>query len=170
MLWLAASGPARGEPVDRILYVVDDRLVTSSDLVLEQVLSEHDPGPIHRLRGPEPDLEVILVDMAVVRALAGDVALYHPTERAVRERLESVRSSWVDPAGYQRFLATTGLDEPELSGILFSRMVVEQYLLRSLGTDSSSSSEAKDRYSDWIREKRRSAKIRAVEELPPPAR
>lgn len=128
LLWALAHA----EVVDRILHVVGDRVITTSDLVFEAELAAHDPSPVPPLRDPEYPTEERLVDMAVLRALAGDIALYEPTPAELRARGERVAASWDRPEDQEAFLVRWGLDEERLLGLLYSRMVVERYVVRNL--------------------------------------
>lgn len=152
--------------LDRVVAVVGDRLVLSSDVALERALAWRDPRPLPLAeRGDRGTLDV-LVDAAVIRALAGDVGVYQPTPAEVRERLASLRDTWEDPGEYIRFLAAFSLDEERLSGLLYARIVVERYLQRAVILPSQTAGESelqlRRRYDAWIQEARARIQIRMV--------
>lgn len=131
-MWLFLLALARAEVVDRILHVVGDRILTSSDLAFEGELAAHDPSPVPALADPAYPIEQRLPDMAILRALAGEVAVYEPTPAEVRARGERLRASWPVREDYEAFLARWGLDEERLLGLVYSRLVVEKYVMRNL--------------------------------------
>lgn len=154
-LWLAAAPAARGQespepasemenpaappsPVvmDRIVAVVGDRLITASDIALEVELNARDPSPERATARRNADPLRALIDAAVVRGLAGQVPLYQPSPAELRVRLAALRATWEDPADYERFLVRFGLTEDALSGLLFSRVIVERYVHRNVSLAS----------------------------------
>lgn len=132
VLGATSVGAARAETVDGVLFVVGARIVTRSDVLLEDALAPFDRSPVPVLVDPGRATAERLVDIAVLRERAGDTDIYAPTAADVRARLERVRAS-VGTAAWSAFLRTWGLDEERLQGLLYSRMVVERYVLRNLG-------------------------------------
>lgn len=163
-MWLLWLGLARAEVVDRILHVVGDRIVTSSDLAFEADLDPHDQSPVPALDAPDYALEERLVDFAILRDLAGDVAIYAPSPAEVRARWERVRASWPTRDEHDAFLARWGLDDERLMGQLYSRMVVERYVLRNLaparGEGAMDEAAWSALYRPWIARLREQATIR----------
>ena len=151
--------------LDRVVAVVGDRLILASDVALERALSERDPRPAP-IGQPGRSPLLVLIDASIIRGLAGDVTIYQPSSADVRERLAALRATWENPGDYIRFLATYGLDEDRLSGVLFSRMVVERYLQRAVVLPSQTAGEdasgLRSRYDAWIREARAGVPVRIV--------
>ncbi len=114
-----------------------------------------------------------LIDLAIARALAGDVSLYQPTQSQVRERLAAVRGTWSDPRDWEAFLARTGHSEEQLAGALYSRIIAERYVLRNVTSrvegradDADASQEAaRLAYARWITEQRQRVLVRVVPPL-----
>jgi hypothetical protein len=132
-MWLLlAVGLARAEVVDRVVVVVHDTPILQSEVELEAVLEGIDVSPVPFWTAVGTGPADRLVDAAIIRAIAADVALYQPTREQVAERLDAVRAAFADGSAWGSFLATNGLDEARLSAILKRRMVVERYLLRTL--------------------------------------
>ncbi|MBN1336959.1 MAG: hypothetical protein JXB39_13460 [Deltaproteobacteria bacterium] len=129
---LLATMPARAERIDRVVVVVGERVVTAGDLALEEALGERVGCPQPVLCDPGRPLLERLVDMAVVRGLAGDAATYRPTPAEVEIRLSEVRDAFSPPSTWRDFLDRFGLTEDALAGLLFSRMVVERYVHRNV--------------------------------------
>lgn len=168
-----AAGRARAaddvEPgpllLDRVVAVVGDRLILSSDVALERALTDRDPRP-SPIGQPGRSPLLVLIDASIIRGLAGDVTIYQPSAADVRERLATLRATWENPGDYIRFLATYGLDEDRLSGVLFARIVVERYLQRAVVLPSQTAGEdaagLRSRYDAWIRASRAGVPIRIV--------
>jgi len=112
-----------------------------------------------------------MVDAAIIRGLAGDVAVYQPSWGDVEGRLEHLRQSWPDPADYQAFLVAHGLNDDRLAGILYSRMVVERYVQRNVGLAAEAAGDTPqqyaDRYADWIGQLREQVLVRQVPPFDP---
>lgn len=164
---LLVASPAHGERIDRVVAVVGDRVVTSWDLQLERTLSGHMPCPEPVLCDPARAPLDRVVDRALIRGLAADTATYRPGTEEVELRLTSLRDSWNRPEDYQQLLGLMGLSEHDLSGLLFSRMVVERYVQRhvALPVYASGGDEAAylERYGLWINEQRELVRIRMID-------
>lgn len=173
-----AQEPAPPEPesrqIDRVVAVVGDRVITASDVALEELLFQRDPPRVTVLRVGASDPLDRLVEAALIRPVAGDVSLYQPSKTEVRERLVSLRATWEDPAEYQVFLATFGLDESALSGMLYARLVVERYVQRNFGlaaeADGLTPEEARASLDAWLAARRRTVPVRKVGGRGPEAR
>jgi hypothetical protein len=159
-----ASGVER---VDRVVAVVGDRVVTGWDLRLEEALDGHIGCPEPLLCSPEQTHLERLVDRALIRGLAGDTATYRPSSEDLELRMGALRASFEQPEEYRFVLASLGLDEGNLAGLVFSRMVVERYVqrhvtlpVRAAGGDEE---EQALRYRSWIAEQRAQVRSRLVE-------
>jgi hypothetical protein len=159
--------PARAERIDRVEAVVGDRVVTSWDLRLEEALEGHMPCPEPVLCDPERAPLDRLVDRALVRGLASDTATYRPSTAELELCLATLRDSWEHPEGWQRLLASLGLEERDLSGLLYSRLVVERYVQRHVAlpvyASGGGEAEVRARYQEWIRAQRGLVRIRLID-------
>lgn len=127
-----AAEPDRALVVDRVAVVVGDRLVTTSDVELEEELARHDLTGVAALDSPDTSPLDRLVDYAVARAAAGDVAIYKPADADVQARWRRFRARWERSDDYEAFLARWGLDDEALKALFSSRLVAERYILRTL--------------------------------------
>jgi hypothetical protein len=163
---LPAELPAEPQRIDRILVVVGDRIVTEGDLAVERLLSAHDRSPLEvvELRRQEP-LEWV-IDLAVLRQVSGDTAVYRPTEAAVAQRLDAVRERFPSPQAWDAFLGALGTDEEGLATLLHGRMVAERTIQRNV-LARSREGDASDaaRYALWIAEQRANLDLRRVPPL-----
>ena len=168
LAWVGAPARAQDAPVllDRVVAVVGDRLVLASDLAVEQALCGRDLRAERALRCEGRDPLDLAIDAAIVRGLAGNVAIYDPAPSEVRARLDALRAAWVDPKEDEAFLTACGLDEGSLQGLLYSRIVVERYVHRTVTLASEaageSESEAAARYQAWITTQRGMVTLRLV--------
>lgn len=152
--------------VDRVVVVVGDTVITSSNVRATVALETRDQTLAGDLLEPKTAPVQRLIDGAIIRQLAGDVPVYQPTPGQVRARMEALRNTWSDPRDYHRFMAEHGLDEARLFAQMFSRFVIDAYIHRNLSrsvTDSPEDLAAKrDRYLAWIAPHRASTRIRHV--------
>ena len=150
--------------IDRVVVVIDDRIVTTSDIELEADLSMRIPSPVLAL-ALRPPIDA-LIDRALIRGLASEVGVYQPSTADVRQRLTAIRSTFSGPEEWTAFLARHGLSEDELAGRLFSQMVVERYVRRNIELASQANRESREeylaRYSEWISAHRSASQIREV--------
>lgn len=123
---------ARADVLDRIEVVVGDRIVCASDVALEAALDPHDQGPVSALEDLATPYRERLVDLAVLRGLAGEIEVFRPAPADVEARWQRFRASFDTPEAAARFLTDWGFTEAEFKGLLFSRMVSERYVLRNL--------------------------------------
>lgn len=154
-LW---SASASAEVVDRIVRAVADRVITASDVELEHELRRWDHAGIPCIEAPElSDLDR-LTDYAVLRALAGDIAIYRPSDAEVQVRWKRFRDAWPRSDDYDAFLARWGLDDEALKGLFSSRLAAERYLLRNLAARADADADAACRA--WLVDLRARARIR----------
>ncbi|MEC7948772.1 MAG: hypothetical protein VX265_14490, partial [Myxococcota bacterium] len=111
-----------------------------------------------------------LVELALARGLAGDIAVYEPSPAEVRERLAALRRTWVDPRAWAAFLERVGHTEEQLAGALYSRMMAERYVARNVtmparsrADDAADADEAAAiAYGRWAAEQRRRVGVRII--------
>ena len=158
-----------GEPtpalIDRVVVVVDDRIVTASDIALEEDLSLRIPSPVLALALRTPT--DALIDRALIRGLASAVGVYQPSAIDVRQRLIAIEATFSGPEEWSAFLNRHGLSEDDLAGRLFSQMVVERYVRRNIELVSQANKESREeylaRYNEWITAHRAVSQIRVVD-------
>jgi hypothetical protein len=147
-LVLLAAEPVRAERVDRVLSVLGERVVTASDLALEQVLAARDPSVVPALRRADV---AALEDQRRIRGHAGQVRLYQPGRRALDNRHADLRRTFEAPGAWEGFLADWGLTEESVQALVLNRMVVEITVLRTLGAPETGAEAAwVVRYETWM--------------------
>lgn len=132
LLLLLLLPAASADVLDRIEVVVGDRIVCASDVALEAALDPHDQSPVSALENPATPYRERLVDLAVLRGLAGEIEVFRPDSADVEARWQRFRATFDAPEAADRFLADWGFTEAEFKGLLYSRMVSERYVLRNL--------------------------------------
>ena len=161
---IQAAEPAP-DLIDRVVVVVDDRIVTASDIALEEDLSMRIPSPVLALALRTPT--DALIDRAIIRGLASEVGVYQPSSVDVRQRLTAISATFSGPEEWALFLAEHGLTEDDLAGRLFSQMVVERYVRRNIELASQANQESRQeylaRYRAWIADHHAVSQIRTVE-------
>ncbi len=119
--------------VDAVVWVVGERVITRSDLALETELAAIDAASVPPWRDRERPAGDRLVEGALLRASAGDVPVYAPSDADVRGRVERMRDG-VGPIAWNEFLQRWSLDERAVVDLTRRRMIVERYVIRTLAT------------------------------------
>lgn len=123
MLWTLLVALA-AEPADRVVAVVADEIVLASDARLIAELRGHDPNELPFWSRPDASVEA-----ALIRAAAGDLALYQPDAQSVERRVTLIEAGFEDP---EAFRARWKLGRDGLRSLCRRRMVVEAWLLRNV--------------------------------------
>ena len=124
---------ASASVVDRIVVVVDDRLILASDLQLDEALSPLDQSPIpmwSRLTPLERQ-----INAALFRSAAGNISLYQPSTTAVNQRIQVIRSHFSTDSAWMSFLHNRGLREQDLRSVVDAREMVDLFLRRNIPLD-----------------------------------
>jgi hypothetical protein len=129
---LLVVGLAHADVIDRVVAVVEEQLITTSDIALETELSRLDASPVPFWQPTHGQVAHRLIDAAVIREIARDLALYKPTDEQIGARVAAMRERFPDRAEWQAFLTGRGLDEEGLRAVMERRMVVESFLLRNI--------------------------------------
>lgn len=165
LLVLLLSGtPAHADLLDRVVAVVEDQLVLASEVQLEQELAELDTEALPFWKTAKRQALDRLVDAAVVRLAASNVALYQPSDEDIRLRREAVRAQFEDRREWTDFLERHGLSEESLGIVLRRRMVVERYLSRNIlesTEDRGAWKKASDQLIQGLRDR---ARVRLIDE------
>ena len=137
LLLLQTPAFSREVVVDRIVIVVDEELVLSSEVRLEAVLTGLDAPTLPFWTLENGTSLERMEQAAIVRALAAGVDLYDPPAEEIEERLARLRERFGGPESWNAFEQLWGLDERSLARILRRRLLVERYLSRNLAEDPS---------------------------------
>ncbi len=152
---------ASAEIIDRVVADVSGQLILTSDVQLEGLLSEIDPGatPFWHPRWHTPIER--LIDAAIVRKAAADVGLYDPDREAVQARIRAIRAR-LDPGAWGELLVRLGLDEDQLEVVVRRRLTVDRYLQRNLLTNPADLPAWQDEAEQHLSTLRRRVRIRRI--------
>ena len=172
LVFLLFSPPSVGLPeegglADRIIAVVEGRVITLSDLRLENELRavsicEFSPMQTHR----EEDGMTFLIELQVLRHLAGDNPLYRPSNDEVNQRMAKMLAHWGSEEAYMNFKKIHGLDDAKLRTNLQTMMIAESYAKRKLGVGKEEmDAELLQRYDEWISDQITSVQLMLIPEI-----
>ncbi len=123
---------ALAAPADRVVAVVEEELVLATELDLNAAMAIHDPQALVLWSDPARSDSERLIDAAVLRAAAGDVSVYTPSDLDVSERVASIRATFDSTAAADAFFARWGLSDSALDQWAQRRLVVERFALRNI--------------------------------------
>ena len=128
---VVAGSIARAQVIDRILAVVDNSLVTQSDVTAAMRLGLETPAPA-------ADPVAAVVDRLIERRLTlSEVDRYAPPEPSAADinlRLEKMRQSFPSTAAFEAVLNETGLDEAQLRRHVRDDLRIAAYLQQRFGS------------------------------------
>lgn len=132
------------EPAERVVAVVEDELVLASEVDLDRALTGHDTQASRFFTALRRTPEDNLVDAAVLRAEASDIALYQPDDAEIGARALAIRQHVDRDGDWQDFRAAWGLSDELLAAWVRKRLVVERYLTRNLAVSATEEPERFD--------------------------
>ncbi len=159
---VSASNPQEAVVVDRVVAMVDNNVVTASDARLHAVLAELDPSFVPILQGRTGKAIDDVINIAVLRSVAGSVPVYLPKPHQVRERISQFRARWHDNQALSDFLIEHGLEGERLPSTLRRRMIVERVVHRNFGQPEADIEAWSMRFEEWMDQQRKSRRIRLV--------
>ena len=130
-LVVATTGAPRAQIIDRILAVVDNAIITQSDVVGAVRLGlEKAPG------APDPTAAVLdsLIERQLTLTEVDRYAPPEPPDADVSLRFEQVRLSFPSTAAFRAMLAQTSLDEAQLRHYLRDDLRIDGYLQQRFGS------------------------------------
>ena len=157
--WAQVENAPAPQIIDRIMVVVDQRVITASDLELSMALDAREDVQVVGLSGPTDDAMARLINRRVLFAQAGSVGVYQPTEAETRSRMARLKSQWPALSEAQQFMQRHGLDDAQLMRTLSERMVVERYIRRNLPGKNDQGPTAAE-FQAWMTQQRRGVRIR----------
>lgn len=130
-LAVVAGGVLRGEIIDRVLAVVDNSVITQSDVVAAMRLG------LEKAPGAADPIAAVLDSLIERRLTLTEVDRYAPPEPSdadVNLRLEQVRLSFPSADAFRAVLAQTGLDEAQLRRHVRDDLRIDAYLQQRFGS------------------------------------
>lgn len=155
--------------VDRAMAMVGSAVVTESDLRLHLAIGSKDSSTVPALKRNPDSVLSDAIDAALIRLLAGRVAIYQPNPAQLRTRLSVYREHWTDLEAWELHLKRLGLDEARLSHTIQRRMIIERVVSRALGAPKPGEEALwHQRYDVWVARERESVRVRIVTPTPTP--
>ena len=137
---------------DEIVVVIEENLITKSDIIKEKALIKTLPMNsviLQSVREKNPLEGLILFEL--ISQMAGDTSLYKAKEEDISSRLDTFKAQWESPDAYQKFLDSTHINEDYLEQIIEQHLVAEQYVYRNLGiVNQKQSLDAEEKFQDWV--------------------
>jgi len=163
-LWQPAhSSPAPSAALaDRVVATVNNTVVTRSDLQLHAALAELDPSFVPILQDRPEQRQQDVIDVAVLRSIAGRVPVYQPKPHQIRARVSRFRSMWRNNQELTDFLALHGLEGERLPSALQRRMIIERVVHRNFGPPSEDTADWSQRFEKWMEKERKTTRIRII--------
>jgi len=137
---------------DEIVVVIEENLITKSDVTKEKALIKTLPmesGIVQGVREKNPLEGLILIEL--ILQMAGDTSLYKAKEEDISSRLETFIAQWETPDSYNDFLTSNHINEDYLKQVIEQHIVAEQYVNRNLGiVNQTESLEAEEKFQNWV--------------------
>jgi len=149
--------------VDRAMAMVGSAVVTESDLRLHLAIGAIDVSTVPALQSNPETVLSDAIDAALIRLIAGRVAIYQPNPAQLRTRLGVYREQWTDVDLWDAHLKRFGLSDTRLSHTIQRRMIIERVISRALGSPKPGEEEQwRQRYDAWVERERQNVRIRIV--------
>ncbi len=165
----ALAGPAKAvaQPalVDRAMALVDNEVVTASDLKLHLSLGAHYESFVPILRAyPETVLEDAIA-ATLIRSIGGRISVYQPNPAQVRTRFAIYRDKWPSVDVWETHLMSLGLDQQRLYRAIERRLVIERVVSRVVGQPGEDKAQWTARFDAWLKQEQARVRIRKVAPL-----
>ena len=150
---------------DKLVATVNEQIITQTDIDIEQKLSEYLPIEsvlLQSYRVSNPLASLILQKQ--IKYLAGNIALYQPSESQIQRRFLAFRSQWNNLEEYQQFLTSTGLTDRRIQGMIANQVLAENYQRTNWGIPLESNSLSnQETLRKWIEKNESAFEIRYIE-------
>jgi hypothetical protein len=150
----------RSEPLDRVLAVVNGRIITLTDAT-----AARDFGLVAAAPGGDPMASIVkqLVDRALVLAEVERYAPPEPSAEDVEHAFEKARSRFATPRDFDAALERSGVDDSFVRNWLRNDLRIEAYerqrFTAATGDETAAGARRQALVDDWIAGLRRRADI-----------
>ena len=152
LMFSSWAQPPSPTVIDRIEAVVEGRPITLSDVELEKSLARLSPSVFSPFETRRKQPLQFLIEIQLLRHLAGDVPLYQPNEQEIRKRTKIIYDQLeTQPMVYAYFMMKHAVNDDRLARVIKNVIIAEKYAIRNLGKGSNeSANELAERYRIWI--------------------
>jgi hypothetical protein len=151
------AGAARADNIDRVLAVVDTRIITLSDaraaLLFGFVVPPPNADPVHVAMQHLVDRELMLTE--VQRYLPAE-----PPRQQIDARLAEIRARFPTAAAFDQAIASTGLRPSQLADLVRDDLRIRAYIDERFAAPQSGDRQA--RIAEWLSGLRRRADVREL--------
>lgn len=166
ILMAALAGPVHAAPqttvADRAVALVDNEIVTASDLKLHLSLGAHDESFVPVLRADPETLLDDAISATLIRSIGGRISVYQPNPAQVRSRLAMYRDKWPSVDVWETHLLSLGLDQQRLYRAIERRLVIERVVSRVVGQPGDDMTLWTTRFDSWLEQERARVRVRKV--------
>jgi hypothetical protein len=132
LLCLWAPSVSHAETVDKLAVVIEESLIFTSDIRLEQELAQRDSSKNPFWSPTHTSAEERLIGAVIIKGLAAQIDLYEPSAADLSTRMDALRTHFKNRQAWLFFLSRHGLNEKDLKQVLRNRLMVERFLERNL--------------------------------------
>jgi len=158
------------QPVDRAVALVDNAVVTASDLSLHVALGSLDKSFVPILNGNPDTVLEDAINATIIQSMAGRISVYQPNPAQVRTRVEAYQNHWASEANWRQHLLLLGLNDKSILQAFERRLVIERVVSRAIGMPEESNELSwKDQFKTWIAREREGVRVRLVPPTSPSA-
>ena len=166
ILMAALAGPAHAAPqatlADRAVALVDNEIVTASDLELHLSLGAHDESFVPILQSNPKTLLDDAIAATLIRSIGGRISVYQPNPAQVRSRLASYRDQWPSVDVWEAHLLRLGQNDQRVYRAIERRLVIERVVSRVVGQPGADLEGWTTRFNTWLKQERARVRVRKV--------
>lgn len=163
-------GPAHAAPqtaiADRAVALVDNEIVTASDMKLHLSLGARDESFVPILGANPETLLDDAISATLIRSIGGRISVYQPNPAQVRARLARYRDQWPSVDVWENHLLSLGLDPQRLYRAIERRLVIERVVSRVVGQPGEDLELWTRRFNSWLEQERARVRVRKVAPMP----
>ena len=152
--------------IDRIEAVVEGKPITLSDVELEKSLAKLSPSIFSPFEDRRKNPLQFLIEVQLLRHLAGEVPLYQPNEQEIQKRTKIIYDQLeTQPMIYAYFMMKHAVTDARLARVIKDVIIAEKYANRNLGKAANESDdELLRRYEIWIYKIKANSNFRYAEQ------
>jgi hypothetical protein len=129
VLLLSATGAVAQKTVDQILVLVNDEVITKSDLLWSLALDPQAPNPAAAVSGDVLRQKLdIMVDERLVSQEAARIPASEVTEPEIRKKRTDLIARFKSEAAFRERVGSVGLTPDRIDELLRQRILIERFV------------------------------------------
>lgn len=159
------ASTSSNEPFDRIVVIVNEKIITQSDIEIEQILSRKIPSiskilQQQRIQNPQDGATQIYI----LNNFAGDINFYQPSSEQIAQRYQEFKNNWSVIEEYNQFFQKYGWKNTTVFTYIRKLLIAENYIQKNIGIPFDDFNEsAINSYAQWLSNANNRINIREVE-------